>query len=394
MECANALLRDTGPDFAKLTSLFGQSHEAVIELSDEVATVSLNAGVAYQRETGDDEALLKLCVAAASKLRVSERVSDRLNATRKRAIANIYFEREVQPLLERIKEVASIPSSSERFEKLQSDIAPIVTALDAQKSQEGFEQCVKALVYAFRAVSIKAHNEDRNFELAFSAIGAAIDYVSDPETLGQLEQDLAQLTKNKQERDSYNVRLKIRSTDVEITESRCRCNDHHLATNAVTGVRWGIYVNTVNGISSHYYTLWVGGRATELEIECKPLLRGIDDARRDYQSSARGLYYHVVPSLIDRIVKAISSTGIYRVGPLLSACNQQGITMSKGALFWKEEVVIPYADISMSCAQGSLYVRSIKRPEFNSSFSLRDCWNAVIFEEIVTALVKRKSSKQ
>ena len=69
------------------------------------------------------------------------------------------------------------------------------------------------------------------------------------------------------------------------------------------------------------------------------------------------------------------------------------MNMSKGALFWKEEVVIPYADISMSCAQGSLYVRSIRRPEFNSTFSLRDCWNAVIFEEIVAALIKRKSSK-
>lgn len=128
----------------------------------------------------------------------------------------------------------------------------------------------------------------------------------------------------------------------------------------------------------------ISGIGTNIEIECKRFWRSEEQAQEDYKTIMNGIFHHVIPGLADRIAARIRQGNSYDLGSI--KLSKSGVYMKTGALMWEKEHNIPWTDVRYGTNQGTLTVRSNTNPKANAQFSIRDVWNAAIFELIVNKI--------
>jgi hypothetical protein len=72
---------------------------------------------------------------------------------------------------------------------------------------------------------------------------------------------------------------------------------------------------------------------------------------------------------------------------------KDGMTLPRRGWLSSEEIMVPYAQVRYGYHQGSLNLFKVGEDAVRRSFPVRDIWNAIIFEEIMTAIGMVKLKK-
>jgi tetratricopeptide (TPR) repeat protein len=243
---------------------------------------------------------------------------------------------------------------------------------------------------ALRSLGIDLHNEHALTDQALKVTGVASQLLVDEGLADQLKKDKAELERilkqRKQEEAEaarWNIVVKIRSDEIEINKAFIRYNDTKIATESVTGIRFGVFKQYTNGIPTHTsYAIEACGAGRSVSIECKRMFRSETQAQEDFTAILDALSHQIFPTLVIGLAEKIATgASTQQVGPLL--LTKHGVQCETGSLWWKKQLTIPYASLAFSDYQGQVHV-SAKQPEV-VSFSLdrRAVWNAVIVEKLV-----------
>jgi hypothetical protein len=295
----------------------------------------------------------------------------------------------LEPLYAVLKTIQeSNQKNREKLQRLSRDLLPELTKLVEQEGNDSHlvAGLSNALTIALKGISIDAHNSEEDFQTSLSAIELAFKIAKDPELKKQANEGLAVVRKSLSEAQKREVRMKIRNDEIDITRDGFRYNTISIPTREVTGVQFGVFVTYRNGIkTSVSYLVGVSGNGRCATIECKRFWRSEEQAQQDYRAIIEGLYYQVIPGLVNRIANSIAKGNAYQLGTV--RLEQAGIRMTSGSLVWKKEHLVPWKEVRFGNDQGFLGISSAANQNIRASLSHRGVWNAVIFEPIVNALM-------
>ena len=357
------------------------------ELFDEVTQVSLECLIAYQKVTNDNETFVSLL---RETLPLATSVALRENIQRNIDFFKHYIRsKALEPLYAVLKALQeSNQKNREKLQRLSRDLLPELAKLVEQNGNDSqlVVEFSNALTIALKDISIDAYNSEEDFQASLSAIELAFKIARDPDLKKQASEGLAVVRKSLSEAEKREVRMKIRNDEIDITRDGFRYNTISIPAKDVTGVQFGVTINYRNGIrSSVSYLVAVCGNGPYVRIECKRLWRSEEQAQQDYRRIIEGLYYQVIPGLVSRIVNSIAKGNPYQLGTV--RLEQAGIHMTSGSLMWKKEHLVPWNEVRFQNHQGLLHISSSANHNIRASLSLRDVWNAVIFEPIVNTLL-------
>ena len=206
----------------------------------------------------------------------------------------------------------------------------------------------------------------------------------------QIEKNIVTATENL----AYlTFQLRIRNDEIEITPEKFRYNDKILPSTDITGIRFGAFVRYVNGArSSVSYRIGVRSASHGVaEIECKRFSRSEEQAQQDFQAILGALFSHLVPSLCSRLEGSIVAGARIPFGDCY--LTKEGIHVTIGILWWKKDRLIAWPDVRSDVSSGQLTISLLGLPGMlyrsSKSFSLRDVWNAVIFEQLANEFAPR-----
>jgi hypothetical protein len=293
-----------------------------------------------------------------------------------------------QPIFDRLEQLSSNPSSAAvAFDRIQRDVLPMFDAIkiDASAPSGMLSAVAESIALALRDISIKANNDEKDYDTATKAITLACSLPTAPKIKEQLLKDKATLAGNLESHRSNFVDLKLRSDHIEITDKAVRYNGAEIPCSEVSGVRWGVFVQYVNGVrSSVSYHIGISGAGHVLKIECKRFWRSEEQAQEDYKAILVGLLVFVVPGLARRVATTITRGTGYDFGS--AKCDRTGVLLKSGMLMWGKEQRFSWDDIEISENQGSLTVYARSNPKFTATATLRDHWNAVVFKQVAQAV--------
>jgi hypothetical protein len=385
---ARNLIQHTKPLLQLFDLFHGQDSHTRNDLFDEVANACTNCAIDHQRKTGDNQTFVAL-LEQALLLAASDELKQRINKNIVIGKGNLDHKK-LEPVYEKLRQIEKgSESPSIKFTRVRNEIIPHLAALIKTEgsSSETANELSNSIAIALRGISIDSHNDHSDTTTALEAIELAIQLAKEQELQKRVADDRKQLKDIKQGQEQNNLHLQIRNDEIEITREKVSYNGTTLRANDIDGVRFGIYIHTVNGIRSAYYSVGVlSTNAGAINFDCKKIFRSEEQARADFNAVVNSLFRQIVPGLCVRIAKGILSGADYTMGDCkLSA---QGMHIPTGILFWKEANFVPYTEIKFNSHQGQLRVFSSKTPKITKSFPLRETWNAVIFEEIINAVVK------
>ena len=275
------------------------------ELFDEVAAASVDCVVDYQNST-DDNRLFVEVLRATMPLATAADLRERIQRNLKIGEGNIRGET-IQPLYARLKNIRESKESGKiRLYEVKKWMVPELASLaEAQGADsELTNDFSDALAGALRGISIDAHNDEEDFETAAEAIRLAVRLAKSPDLKKRCQDDLVVAEKHFAEFQRSQVHLDIRGDKISITRDFVTYNAQQIRVADVTGVRFGVFKQYVNGIPiSVSYLVDVSGPGVNIPIECKRTFRSEAQAKADYTAILEGLYQNVIPKLATKIVE-------------------------------------------------------------------------------------------
>jgi len=372
---------------------YGSDSHHKTELFDEVAITIVNCLINYVNKTKDNESFvtkIKECLQFATGMDVRQRIQKGIDI----AEGNIRG-KALEPFYAKLKIIQdSKDKAEERFTQVKQQMMPHLLALtEAQVDQNSLtNEMSNSIAIVLRQISIDAHNDEEDFETSLKAIEMAAKLVKAMELKKRVEEDVRQVQKNYSERKKSEVNLNIRGDEVEINSRVFRYKSTGIRISEITGIRFGVFTQYTNGIqTSISFLISATGEGGQIDIECKRFMRSKEQAEADYKIILNGIFNHAVPGLVVRAAKNILSGQILPIGEMRIAAD--GVYMHSGVLLWKKEHLVPWKDIRYGTNAGVLTVRSVTNKDVSETSSVRDVWNAVIFEQIVQKLMELKAKK-
>lgn len=380
-----ALVANT-TNLAELAQLFLEGSDTSYELIDEAVHVAINHAVECQKKSDDDEEFVRM-LARLSQLPVSRRVKERLDKLIAVGKANIGLA-QATPVINKIKAILSENvNPATKWDKLKG-MLPEATAFKDKltTSSDAANAVTNFMAYAARTISVAAYNSDTAQDTAFEAIDFALKSTRDPEDKVRFKDDHAKVVEGL---TKFAVTLDIRGDFVAIDHRRVKYKDWEETVSNINGFRYGVFEQFTNGIrTSVSYMIGISGKTKGVvQIECKRIFRDEAQAESDYRAIISAMYNYAVPHICETIANQISAGQKVPLGAWqMSATGIQGTT---GALFWEKTHNIPWSSVSFRYARGHLIVGSSYDPKLSLEFSVREVWNAIIFEQIMKAVVAR-----
>jgi hypothetical protein len=198
VEISQVLVRSAEPELARLELFYGVGSNELHHSADAVVTVCINAAVAYQRETDDNQGFLA-ALEAANEVDVSGAVVERHAENIRIARANIAYQSLVEPLekeLNRIIEFGGVPR--QKLAALRAGPIVMLEKIKREATRDTYEKACISLTVALRATAIKAFNDHKDFDTAEAATRLALSLVSGNKELEtQLQEDLGVIERNR-----------------------------------------------------------------------------------------------------------------------------------------------------------------------------------------------------
>jgi hypothetical protein len=384
-EAANLLVDECGRLHFLYELFHSKDAHQKTELFDEVAAATVDCVVDYQKSTNDNRLfveVLRASMALATAVELRERIQRNIEIGE----GNIRGEA-IQPLYARLKTIRESKESGKiRLSEVKKQLMPELALL--AESQGADSELTKdfseALAGTLRGISIDAHNDEDDFETAAEAIRLAVRLAKSPELKKRCEDDLVIAEKHFTEFQRSQVHLDIRGDKVSITRDVVMYNAQQIRVADVAGVRFGVFKQYTNGIpTSVSYLVGVSGGGVNIQIECKRIFRSEAQAKADYTAILEGLYQNVIPKLAAKIAKSIKAGSAQSIGGY--TVTKDGVYFRTG-IFKKVDHLVPWTDIRYGFHAGNLNISSASKG-YRASISVRNAWNAVIFEPIIKVLL-------
>ncbi len=380
---AKQLIEQTRPQLFFFDIFRGQEGHR-IDFLDQVATVCINCLVAYVKATDDDDSFvvsLRAILPFATSADVKERLLRNIDAGESALVSKTFA-----PISKRLEEIIA-PASRLAF--VHQELMPRLADLIRQQADSATaKQFADGIAEILRTISLQAYNEHDDLETAQAASLLALKLCKSPALKARLVEDQSQLRKFDEADKQHDLHLEIRKDVIEVNKTCARYNDHKIATNAVRGVRFGIFHQYRNGAQSSCSYLFgiLGSHGQSIEIECKRMFRSEEQAKSDYEAILNSVYFHVIAQLIGRIVKSVLAGGSWTLGDC--TFNSKGMATTTGVLAWKKPVFVPYSEITYRKGNGALIIST--KGGINRTFEFRREWNAVIFEQVTKGITQGK----
>ncbi len=192
-------------------------------------------------------------------------------------------------------------------------------------------------------------------------------------------------------------RVDINGSLLIVTEREISFGSQTLVTSSMTGIRFGIYKHYVNGIrTSQSYCVWLCDEAKIIQIECASgfLVSGSKIEQR-YKDTLAALWPAVVVPIVSQCLEALadgrSFKGLHRQGEMGAIA--KGVASLWSSVAGGKSVEQRQEDYKVlswtefgghTSASGNIHLfREKKKWE---SFSLRDTWNAVCLDPLLSFL--------
>lgn len=303
-------------------------------------------------------------------------------------------ERNIKLLKERLEELAGQSSDEERFLELVASFEEgashdLDVMLDVGNLPGYAEEHARDTAAEFlRAVTLASWNSTGELKVSREANKLAELYADADSLRSRMRDDRAQLDEIELEAHADDVELEIRSDTIKITQSGISYNDQSIAAEDLDGFKCGVFVQYTNGVQSScsYRVDYRSRQGTVLNIECKRVLRSKAKAEADFGAILHATLKLLAQRIVKRVAEDIVSGKSYDMG---SGCilTREGVKFSTGVLMWKVEHLIPYREVRYGTQEGSLLLSSSRIEKAQIELSLRDHWNAVLFEHIAKAIV-------
>jgi hypothetical protein len=385
-QLASDLMNAAAPLMGIYDLFHGKEAHQRNDLFDGVAETVANLLVAYQKDTGDDQTFIKLLKEAlqfASGMQIRERLMRNIAIGENNLAAS-----QLEPIFKSLNAITESPQEASK--KLQQVQRTIMTQLPAWASalgpaSETYRNLVNTVAIALRDISIAAHNDNNDTTTATAAIVLALKIANDPDLKKRMMDDKETLEGILKQKKQWDKVVKIRSDEFEVTQDFVRYNDNKIIATNITGLRFGIFTQIINGISSTSYTIGVRGRDTQISVECKRMFRSDSQAKDDFTAILESLFHQILPDFVTALATNIASgRHSMQIGPLL--LTQHGVSCETGSLWWKKNVFIPYNKLSFYDHQGHVHVSAEAPEKIHFALDRRETWNAVILEKLVEVI--------
>ena len=283
---------------------------------------------------------------------------------------------------------------SSKMNIIQNHLFPYLAKIknSAGMSDDIYEECADYVARYLRGLSVSEFNEHNNLKAALSILDISISIARGQEERQKLQEDKAQLVNIQKETTKHNLHITIRSDEIEITNQFVRYNNQKFHISSIQGIKYGVFVQVINGIRSSSYLIDIaGGQSGSIHIECKRVLRSEGQAEQDFNGILDALFHQVIPHVVQRLAEQVVTGMPLQVGGC--RLTNKGMYITTGALLWKKETLVPLSDVQFSSGSGQVWISSVKDKEISTSMAIRDVWNAALLEFITKAVVLMKAKR-
>jgi hypothetical protein len=373
-----------------LRKFFPPNDVALADTCNAVAYACLKCERAYARATEDWQTSIAI-LEEAKQMAISREAIEEVTEALRLAKQNGAFAQHGEPIAERLKELDAIPGHAKRFDIVQHEIMPRLEILRGKNATaDAYKVCADMVAAFLRNLSVSAYNEASDITLAGRAIDLALGLATEAELRNRLKEDQAQLAKIERETHAHDLQADIRSDAIKITQAGVHYNNQQIAAEDLYGLRFGVFVQYTNGVrsSSSYRVDYLSRKGNAICIECKRMFRSESKAHEDFQALLDATLHQLAPGLVMRVARDIAAGRPFDMG---SGCilTGKGVKFSTGALMWKTEHLVSYRDVRHGSHQGTLSLSSSRDSKAKIALSLRDNWNAVLFEHIAKAILEK-----
>jgi tetratricopeptide (TPR) repeat protein len=253
------------------------------------------------------------------------------------------------------------------------------------------------LARALRSLGIELHNGHALTDQALNVTAVASRLLVEESLIAQIEKDKALLVgilterkKQEAEEAKWNKTIQIRSDEFEVNKAFVRYNNVKISADEIVELRFGIFIQILNGVPKGSYLIEVRGENGKISTECKRIFRSEDQARADFMEILQALYHQIIPRFIMKQAELISSgkTSV-QIGPLL--LTKHGVRYETGAFTWKRQHLLPFDVWTFSDNQGHVDASARSTKTIRFSLDRRAVWNAVILENLVGCIKQLQS---
>jgi hypothetical protein len=290
------------------------------------------------------------------------------------------------------KEAAGGDAAQLLNQLVQSELRHLAEQSDSNANPEFLLVRSNRLAAKLRNIAIKACEDERNVEVAETACVLAYKLCSDNELRVQLRSDLKSIIEYRYAQACHDVFFF--GGEIEIVGAHVRVDGNQLAVADIVGVRFGVSEETrQTWFDGRRYTetvplpkvLFLAYDQRTLVIDCSRRVPVSGKQRiENYEQILKSTYYHVVPSVIARLVTLVANGQGTTIGPILFT--SLGIFVRVGQLWWKQGITIPYHAVQTEFRQGFCYVSSAACPKLRLQISVGDVWNAALIPSLVERL--------
>ncbi len=198
LSLAVELLNHCQPLMALFDLFHGPEAHQRSDLFDSVAETTLLLGAQYRQKTSDNENLLPVLnrsLAFASSTRIRERVLEAVDV-----VSGDVCYSKAKPLFDKLKLIDESKSSPKsRLETLKQQVLPLLpsTASTLHQSPEIYGNLIDSVALTLRAISIDAHNNNRDYATAEEGINLAAKFAYSSDVKTRIQGDIKALRDSK-----------------------------------------------------------------------------------------------------------------------------------------------------------------------------------------------------
>jgi hypothetical protein len=391
LELASTLSNQAVDELNLFENFYGAASEHYSELFNQVSQACVDAINTYANELDITEGcveVLRSSLAMARDTELQQRISQFIDLGEKVLRRSV-----LQPFLDNFKVIAeSKESPTTKLAEVKVTVMPQVMAwMESQGPKSKLsDDLLDEVSRLLRAISIEAFNTHDDTATSLEATTLAQKLARSEDLKKRISEDYDQLKSNETEEIKARVRVRIRSDDIEIDRNFFRVNKQTFPVAEITGVRHGGF----RGQNLTSYFIAVCRSNDAIKIECKRAFRSEAQAKRDYDEILRGLYANVVPRLSFKIAQNLASGGTTNIGDLV--LSRYGVTI-KGKFLRYDQisfdydngelcVVVPLLEAHDLGLRASINDFMAGRHTAPIRISVRNIWNAVIYEQITKAV--------
>lgn len=378
-----ALLRHCGEDLRLVELLCGRTADYFVEVSNGLVGTTLDAVVAYQRETKDDFRCLPALVYLLDMEALPE-MKSRVQETFQTVYGNALV-RETRPPMETSADAPIATDDLRAFQLIADHIVPAVEQLGlGPVARQTYAARVARL---FKELALAAGMERDDIALALRAFDAALALPVGEDLSESLASDRAQLQRDFETRKEKELQVEAEGTTLIVNRNGICVNDQWVTPIEIAGLRHGMLSPGEEGGEGTYLIAWRSYAGQEFELNASNLLLPSMYVAEHYMRILDSIYHFIVPGLVERLAGDVREGREVTLGA--TPLRLEGMYLAGNtSRFWRKDEPVSYTKLQTEIEGGLLIVSSKDNPRQSEAHDVALVWNAVIFGYVLEALIR------